>query len=202
MRASAMWILGLSVLAASCGGEAGSDAGRSDAGAADAGRGADAGALDAGERDAGAADADLPSPDGGSGTADAGPDEWPTLPACINAFDQEEEHELHRGAGAGGVSYRLWRCRVGQAPGRSGVYRADAFELTFGGRTLRVDAAADLTYESTHHNWADTLEARHPEARLRWWVEFDLSPEGGLSTFVSATDPTGAAVLLPETQVR
>lgn len=176
----------------------------------DAGAG-DADAPDDAAPDLGAEDApgDLPSevdaedavpPDAG---ADSGEPEWPVLPACIYTFIGEEEidHELLRGSAAGGVSYRLWRCMTGQGSGHTGVYRADAFELVFGGRTYRVDAAGSLVYSWTHHNWEDALVATHPEAILRWRVEAELIGPFELRTFVSATDATGGTTLLPETRV-
>ena len=134
---------------------------------------------------------------------DSGEPEWPALPACIFRFTGEEEidHELLRGTGEGGVSYRLWRCLTGQGSGHTGTYRADAFELVFGGRVYRVDAAADLAYDWTHHNWYDSLVATHAEAVLRWRVEAELVGPFELRTFVSATDPTGTTTLLPETRV-
>jgi hypothetical protein len=148
-------------------------------------------------------DVDAEDADPPEGETDSGEPEWPVLPTCIFSFIGEEEidHELLSGSAAGGVSYRLWRCMTGQGSGHTGVYRADAFELVFGGRTYRVDAAGNLVYSWTHHNWEDTLVATHPEAILHWRVEAELIGPFELRTFVSATDATDGTTLLPETRV-
>ena len=143
--------------------------------------------------DGAAADAALV--DAASGP-DAGP--WPVLHACeLKAFGGGE-HELLEGRSTDRrVSYRLWRCVVMQGAGFTGIYRADAFELVVDGVTRRVTTDA-IEYDSTHHNWSDSLVATDAAGTLHWRVEFQMS--GELWHYVHTEDSAGATVL-PETRV-
>ncbi|MCC6877966.1 MAG: hypothetical protein IT378_26885 [Sandaracinaceae bacterium] len=138
-----------------------------------------------------------PSPDAGSDASsrDAGI-EWPALPECITYLPPGAriDHDFLRGSGAGGVSYRLWRCDAERsALGLTLGFRADAFELVIGGEVHRARTES-IVYTVTHHNWDDSLVATTPTAILHWRTERDLvtfDPR----YFVSATDLAGATIL-------
>jgi hypothetical protein len=156
--------------------------------------------------DASGGDAAVP-PDSG---LDAAPDASPlldagadaSLPACNDPFTgMPTAHDVVTDATPdGSVAFRLVRCAVMQGAGFSQIYRADVFELEWGGETHVVSDSDRIDYENTHHNWLDSLVAHAADEDLRWRVEYRGGSVNRYFYFVSA-ETTSGAPLLPETEI-
>lgn len=100
-------------------------------------------------------------------------------------------------ADGAGTSMELVRQWAGVGVGKSSLYAPLSFQLTFGGRTVLVDAMDALRYANTHHNWEDALEARAEGLVLRWRTSFN----GAIPNEVRVEKDSGE-VVLPWTALR
>lgn len=84
---------------------------------------------------------------------------------------------------------------AGMGAGVSAFYVPVSLRARFAGREVLVDAWDRLSYENTHHNWNDRLQAETDELVLEWQVQ-----ELGEAYTLRVTGKDGSAVL-PETML-
>lgn len=94
----------------------------------------------------------------------------------------------------GTISFAIGRSWAGYGIGKSQLWAPTYFELTFGGKTYRVDAWDALDYTNTHHNWADTLEAVTDDGTIISWRTAFMDD---VPNEVGARSATGEILLAP-----
>jgi len=110
----------------------------------------------------------------------------------LGAFEEARKETLTAKDGKG-VSMVMVRQWAGQGVGESSIYAPLSFELTFGGRTLFVDAMDRLRYVNSHHNWMDSLEARGEGLVVTWRIRY----MDGVMNEVEVKKESGEQVLAP-----
>jgi hypothetical protein len=114
-------------------------------------------------------------------------------------YEISRQQQTLRASDAGKtVSMRLDRLWAGFGVGESVIYAPTAFELTFDGQTVLVEAFDRLRYTNTHHNWLDQLEAKGAGLTITWSVRY---LEGPQSCFVRVIRDSDGREVLPETEL-
>ena len=108
------------------------------------------------------------------------------------------EENIQAQSADGKVKLELSRRWEGQGTGASSIFAPLRFVLTFGEKTHVIEDRNQLLYQNSHHNLADSMEARTKALRIFWWSAYSVR-KAGLVHKVRAERIKGGEVVLPET---
>lgn len=136
---------------------------------------------------------------------DAGPNDPPPPDPCARALDEVASGtELLRFQG--GDPYRtvhLERVYDGAGVGESSLFRLVSFALGQGEECLETRDAAALSYENSHHNWADRASAVLDDVRYTAAIDYAFGAQGAAwRVTLSGVDEASGEVVLEEQELQ